>query len=179
MVMGGRAAEELALGDVTNGAVGDIQNVTSFARAMVCEWGLSNLGPISFSSQEEPVFIGRDYQQRQSYSEATAMRIDEEVERIINDGLERARQILKENREGLDRVAKELLDRESLEGYEVYQILSEVTGRDMMPESLRQKLADREEALAQREEEPTVEVEPPGDEDPGLAANSLPSPATP
>ena len=179
MTMGGRVAEELALGDVTNGAVSDIRTVTSYARAMVCEWGLSKLGPISFSAKDEPVFIGRDYQQRQSYSEATAVRIDKEVERIITEGLERAREILRENREGLDRVAKELLDRESLEGHEVYQILEDVTGQDLMPESLRKKLAKQKEWDNRQPDEPTAEVEPPPNEDPGLATNSLPSPATP
>ena len=182
MLMGGRVAEELTQGDITSGAMSDIRKATEFARAMVCDWGMSGLGPISFGAKDEPVFLGRDYVQRQDYSEATAVRIDQEVESIVTDGLTKARDILGGNREALDRLARELLDRESLEGYEVYQLIEEVTGKDLMPESLRKKMemeaadshSDDEGGEPEMAEQPVVE--PRGGQDTG-GLSSLPSPA--
>jgi cell division protease FtsH len=122
ILMGGRVAEELTQDDITTGAGNDIERVTELAHRMVCEWGMSELGPLSYGNKDEPVFLGRDFAQRADYSEDTAIRIDREVEGIVRRGYERARAILTEYRSLLDALAHELLERESLEGDEVYRI---------------------------------------------------------
>ena len=84
VTMAGRIAEELVAGDVSSGAAGDIQQATNIARAMVCQWGMSEkLGPMTFGKKEDPIFLGREINQAAEYSQATAVTIDEEVRRII------------------------------------------------------------------------------------------------
>ncbi|HEY9421099.1 MAG TPA: ATP-dependent zinc metalloprotease FtsH [Thermoanaerobaculia bacterium] len=133
ILMGGRVAEELTQDDITTGAGNDIERATEMAHRMVCEWGMSELGPLSFGSKEEPVFLGRDFSQRADYSQDTALRIDHEVSRIVQSGYERARAILTEFRAVLDRVARDLLERETLDGDEVYRTIREMTGREHAP----------------------------------------------
>ncbi len=133
ILMGGRAAEELTQDDITTGAGNDIERATDMARRMVCEWGMSELGPLSYGTQEEPVFLGRDFSHRADYSQETAERIDKQVSAIVNAAYERAKSILIEHRAVLEKIAEELLDRESLEGAEVYSIVREMTGRDLAP----------------------------------------------
>jgi cell division protease FtsH len=133
ILMGGRVAEELTQDDITTGAGNDIERATDMARRMVCEWGMSDLGPLSLGSKEEPVFLGRDFAQRSDYSEDTAIRIDHEVQRIVNDGYERATRILSENRAVLDRIARDLLERETLDGQEVYDTIRQMTGHEPAP----------------------------------------------
>jgi cell division protease FtsH len=139
MMLGGRVAEELTQTDITTGASNDIERATALARRMVCEWGMSELGPLSFGDGDEPVFLGRDFAQRPNYSDETARRIDEEVRRIVQAGHETAREILHAHRPVLDRIAAELLEKESLEGDEVYRILEEMTGRKLSPPLPRPK----------------------------------------
>jgi cell division protease FtsH len=133
ILMGGRVAEELTQEDVTTGAGNDIERATEMARRMVCEWGMSDMGPLSFGSKEEPVFLGRDFAQRADYSEDTAVQIDREVTRIVRSAYEAATAILSLNRAVLDRVANELLEHESLDGEEVYGIIREMTGHGPAP----------------------------------------------
>jgi cell division protease FtsH len=133
ILMGGRVAEELTQEDITTGAGNDIERASELARRMVCEWGMSDLGPLSFGSKEEPVFLGRDFAQRADYSEDTAIRIDHEVSRIVQTGYESAHSVLSRNREVLDRVARELLERETLDGEEVYSMIRELTGHEPAP----------------------------------------------
>jgi len=133
ILMGGRVAEELTQEDVTTGAGNDIERATDMARRMVCEWGMSDLGPLSYGSKEEPVFLGRDFSQRSDYSEDTAVRIDREVTRIVRTGYENATAILAGNRPVLDRVALDLLEHESLDGEHVYDIIRKMTGHDPAP----------------------------------------------
>ena len=178
VLMGGRVAEELTQGDITTGAGNDIVRATEMARQMVCDWGMSELGPLALGAKEEPVFLGRDYVQRSNYSEDTAVKIDQEIDRIVSQGLVQARKILTDHAAVLERLAHELLDRESLEGHEIYQLIEEMTGRDLMPESLKQKLADGGRGNDGSEEdkgrpEPTAAVE-----DAPLPGDTLPSPAT-
>ena len=177
VLMGGRVAEELTQGDITTGAGNDIVRATEMARQMVCDWGMSELGPLALGAKEEPVFLGRDYVQRSNYSEATAVKIDQEVKRIVSDGLGHSRRILTDYREVLERLAHELLDRESLEGLEIYQLIEEMTGQDLMPDSLREKLAEMAAAEEHDEDRPTPEVDEA--EEPPMTGESLPSPATP
>jgi cell division protease FtsH len=123
-LMGGRVAEELAEGDVTSGAAGDFKESTRIARAMVCHWGMSDvLGPQAYGQNEELMFLGRDVQKTQDYSEETARKIDAEVSRILSEGYARAKSILEDNRDKLDIIANALLERETLEGYEVEEVV--------------------------------------------------------
>jgi cell division protease FtsH len=133
ILMGGRIAEELTQDDITTGAGNDIERATEMARRMVCEWGMSELGPLSFGGKDEPVFLGRDFNQRADYSEDTAIRIDREVDRIVQTAYEQARKILTDNRPVLERLAQELLEHESLDGTEVYATIEEMTGKDLLP----------------------------------------------
>ncbi len=133
ILMGGRIAEELTQDDITTGAGNDIERATEMARRMVCEWGMSELGPLAYGSKDEPVFLGRDFAQRADYSEDTAIRIDREVNRIVDSAYERAKNILTEHREVLERLALELLEEESLDGAWVYRLVEEMTGQDLTP----------------------------------------------
>jgi cell division protease FtsH len=133
ILMGGRVAEELTQDDITTGAGNDIERATDMARRMVCEWGMSDLGPLSYGAKDEPVFLGREFAQRADYSQDTAIRIDREVTKIVSAAYERATVLLSENREVLDRIATDLLERESLDGEEVYTIVRELTGHGPAP----------------------------------------------
>ena len=133
ILMGGRVAEELTQDDITTGAGNDIERATDMARRMVCEWGMSELGPLSFGSKDEPVFLGREFAQRADYSQDTAIRIDHEVTRIVQSGYERARAVLTRYRDVLDRIARDLLERETLDGEEVYNTIREMTGQEPPP----------------------------------------------
>jgi len=133
ILMGGRVAEEITQDDITTGAGNDIERATDMARRMVCEWGMSDLGPLSYGAKDEPVFLGREFAQRADYSQDTAIRIDREVTKIVSAAYERATGILSQNREVLDRIARDLLERESLDGEEVYNIVRELTGHGPAP----------------------------------------------
>ncbi|MFN7962675.1 MAG: ATP-dependent zinc metalloprotease FtsH [Thermoanaerobaculia bacterium] len=128
ILMGGRIAEELTQKDITTGASNDIEQATELARRMVCEWGMSDLGPLAYGTKDEPVFLGRDFSQRADYSEDTAIQIDRQVRAIVQHGYERSRGLLTEHRAVLDAIAQGLLEHESLDGEEVYRIIREMTG---------------------------------------------------
>ncbi|MFP5520033.1 MAG: ATP-dependent zinc metalloprotease FtsH [Bdellovibrionia bacterium] len=121
---GGRAAEELVYQDFTAGAANDIERATSLARRMVCEWGMSPLGPLAFEKREGPVFLGLNYGQTQKdYSEAKAEEIDQQVSSIINKGYEVALDLLKTNRDALERITQALLEFETIDGNEVAMLV--------------------------------------------------------
>ena len=123
MTLGGRVAEELVIKDISAGASGDIKAVTKRARLMVTEWGMSDrVGPISYGSDQE-VFIGRDMASHVSYSEETAGVIDEEVNKIVMQSLEKARKLLSENRDLLDKMARLLVERETIFSEEVDMLM--------------------------------------------------------
>ncbi len=130
ILMGGRVAEELTQDDITTGAGNDIERATEMAHRMVCEWGMSDLGPLAYGSKEEPVFLGREFAQRADYSQDTAIRIDREVSRIVQAGYESATAILTEHRDVLDQIARDLLERETLDGEEVYNTIRRMTGQE-------------------------------------------------
>jgi cell division protease FtsH len=119
ILMGGRIAEEIFMHHITTGAGNDIERATEMARKMVCEWGMSELGPLSFGKREEQIFLGREIAQHRDYSEATAIRIDEQVKKLVEDGYNRSRRIIEERADALERIALALLDREVLDGSEV------------------------------------------------------------
>ena len=121
--LGGRIAEELILGDISSGAAGDIKQITKVARHMVCDWGMSPLGPIAFGDNQDTVFLGREITRTENVSEETAHRIDEEIHRIITEQYERAKAIVLERRVVLDKIAEALLEFETIEGKHVMEIL--------------------------------------------------------
>ncbi|MBI5819555.1 MAG: ATP-dependent zinc metalloprotease FtsH [Verrucomicrobia bacterium] len=125
MVMGGRIAEEMILGDITNGAYGDIRYATAIARKMVCEWGMSEkLGNVHYGvDDEQPVFLGRELARPQSVSEATARVIDEEVRRFTDESYEQAKKLLNDNKDKLIALGEALLEFETLDGEEVMEIV--------------------------------------------------------
>jgi cell division protease FtsH len=125
MALGGRTAEEIVFDEVTTGAAGDIRHATHLARMMVCEVGMSDkLGPITYGEKEEAVFLGRDFaQHRADYSERTAQAIDEEIRSIVERQHALARKVLTEHRDALDRLAKALLERETLDQKEIQAVL--------------------------------------------------------
>jgi cell division protease FtsH len=133
VLMGGRTAEEIFLGHITTGAGNDIERATDIARKMVCDWGMSSLGPLAFGKKEEAIFLGREIAQHRDYSEDTAIRIDQEVHRIVTAAYNNARAILENNRETLERIAVALLDREVLDAAELRLLLD----NKPLPEKVR------------------------------------------
>jgi cell division protease FtsH len=121
--LGGRVAEEIVLNDISSGATGDIKNLTKIARAMVCDWGMSDLGPIAFGDNQDTVFLGREITRTENVSEETARKIDSAIEHIITEQHERARKIVTERRSALDKIAESLLEHETIEGKHVLEIL--------------------------------------------------------
>jgi cell division protease FtsH len=119
VLMGGRSAEEIFLGHITTGAGNDIERATDIARNMVCEWGMSELGPLAYGKKDEAIFLGREIAQHRDFSEDTAVQIDKEVKRIVNSAYDRARNLLSSNRDVLERVAQALLEREVIDAAEV------------------------------------------------------------
>ncbi|ABA88248.1 cell division ATP-dependent zinc protease FtsH [Syntrophotalea carbinolica DSM 2380] len=147
-LLAGRVAEELVFGEMTSGASNDIERATHIARKMVCEWGMSDkIGPLAFGEKEGEVFLGRDLGHTRNYSESTAVEIDTEIRRIVQQSYDHARQILEENREGLVRVAEALLERETIDGEEVRSM---ILGEDAQAEPQ----SENESA----DDAPTVEV---------------------
>ncbi len=123
MAMGGRIGEEVETGDFSNGAAMDIKQATNIARHMVCDWGMSSLGPIAFGDNEEHLFLGREISKTHNLSEETAKRIDEEIGNIIHTQFERAKQLVEENRDALTKIAEALLEYETIEGIHVQEIV--------------------------------------------------------
>lgn len=124
LLLGGRVAEEFKFGEdsVTTGASNDIERVTELARRMVCEWGMSKLGPIAFGQKEQPIFLGKEIARHKDYSEETAQRIDEEVHRFVMKAYERTQKLLKENSDKFENLAKELFEKESLDIEDIERI---------------------------------------------------------
>ncbi len=124
ILMGGRLAEEQFLDTMTTGAGNDIERATELARKMVCQFGMSKLGPLTFGSQDEMIFLGREISQHRDYSEDTARAIDKEVQSLVGQGYDRAKQILADHREALIRIAEALLKNESLDATEVKMLIA-------------------------------------------------------
>ncbi|MFZ0429479.1 MAG: ATP-dependent zinc metalloprotease FtsH [Acidobacteriota bacterium] len=124
ILLAGRIAEEMFLSSTTTGASNDLERVTDLARKMVCEWGMSDeLGPLTFGKKEEQIFLGREISRHQDYSESTAIKIDEEVKRIVLEAYTRAERILGENRDKLVRLAEALLEYETLDSEEIGKVM--------------------------------------------------------
>ncbi len=131
VMMGGRISEERFLGHMTTGAGNDIEKATDLARKMVCEWGMSELGPLTFGKPEGEIFLGRDFGRTQDYSESTANQIDAQVKKIVTEAYQRAEKIVTDHEKVMHRLARTLLEKEVLDGEEVLQIIAEETGADI------------------------------------------------
>ncbi len=126
VLMAGRVAEELILGKVTTGAANDIERATEIARKMVCQWGMSDLGPLSFGERDDLIFLGRELAAHKNFSERTAELIDLEVKKIINRCYERAKNLIENNRDKLMKIAEALLEKEILSSDEINQLIDGV-----------------------------------------------------
>jgi len=134
VLMGGRIAEELMLGDdhITTGAGNDLERATELARKMVCEWGMSSaMGPLTFGKREEAIFLGKEFARHQDYSEATAVQIDQEIRQLVDESYGAARQILEYNRAALEAITSALLVHEVLDGEEIYKLIETHSGIDV------------------------------------------------
>jgi len=133
VLMGGRCAEEIFLGHITTGAGNDIERATDISRKMVCDWGMSSLGPLAYGKKEEAIFLGREIAQHRDYSEDTAIRIDREVHSIVTAAYNNAHAVLENNRDILERIALALLDREVLDATELKLLMD----NKPLPEKVR------------------------------------------
>lgn len=167
MSMGGRAAEEIVIQDISTGAVGDIKNATDTARKMVMEWGMSEkLGPVYYGTNQE-VFLGRDYQSTHTYSEDVAAKIDAEVARLVEDAHARAVKILTDHRDVMDRMARLLIERETIyaeevdlliEGKSVEEVKAELDAR--LNEKYKNKKTPAADSRAERPTTPPAPSAP-------------------
>lgn len=148
--MGGRIAEDMFIGNITTGAANDIEKATELARKMVCEYGMSDLGPLAFGKKEEQIFLGREIAQHRDYSEHTAIRIDEEVQKIVSEQYKRAKEIITENKDVMVRLAESLLEYETLDGVQIRRIVAglPIDGNDPTPsDEPRPKVEDKEPSV--------------------------------
>ena len=124
MAMGGRIAEDIFIGSITTGAANDIEKATEIARSMVCEYGMSDLGPLTFGKKEEQIFLGREISQHRDYSEDTAIKIDQEVQKIVAEQYKRAEAIIRENNDAMIRLAEALLEYETLDSVQIRRVVA-------------------------------------------------------
>src|SRR6185503_8563206 len=137
--MGGRIAEDLTFNEISTGAANDIEQATEMARKMVCEWGMSqSLGPLTYGKKEEQVFLGKEFNRHQDYSEATALQIDAEIKRIVSEQYERAQKTLTDNGGLLQRVAEALLEHEVLDAEQLKALIEgrPIAARQPLPAPL-------------------------------------------
>ncbi len=173
ILLGGRVAEELIFGEITTGSGNDIERATEMARKMVCEWGMSEeLGPLTYGKKEEQIFLGREINQHRDYSESTAIKIDDEVRRIISEANDKVHKLLSEHLEILKEISLALLDRETIIADEIdllmagenlpEKVVEEKTKPEPppAPETTEPEAESKEKEAAQ---EPAVNPEPAGD----------------
>ena len=153
LTMGGRAAEEIVFEEYTNGCANDLQQATKLAHSMVCEWGMSDLGPIAFGGNDE-VFLGRDFTKTREFSEETAAAVDREVHRLLEEGYKDAKALLVKFKDALVAMGEELCERETLDLQEIDAIIRAHGGADLLP---AQEVIE-EEAVEEAAEETVDEV---------------------
>ena len=127
LLMGGRIAEDVFIGSITTGASNDIERATELARSMVCEYGMSELGPLTFGKKEEQIFLGREISQHRDYSEDTAIRIDHEVKKLIDEQYQAAYKIITDNRDAMERLAQALLEYETLNAVQIRRVVAGIS----------------------------------------------------
>jgi cell division protease FtsH len=171
--MGGRSAEEIVMGDITSGASGDIRMVTSTARHMVCDWGMTELGPIAYGESQSHAYMGSVGGGSKNYSEETAQRIDKTIYDIVQEQYLRSLEILKEHRTALDTMAEALLEHETIDGVHVNEILEH--GEMRSPIIKREIVEPKPESEEDSDEEVAKKTDE--DEDKGdLAGEEAPAP---
>ena len=171
--MGGRAAEEIEIGDVTSGAAGDIRMATNIARSMVCDWGMSDLGMISFGDKQDQVFLGKELSRAQNYSEETAQKIDLAIKNVIDDQYNRSKEILNDKIDALHATAEALLEYETIEGRHVHEILEHgkiISEVIKVVEKQEKEEEKAEEKSPEADQEDKIEDIDPGSEPAGLPA---------
>jgi cell division protease FtsH len=124
ILLGGRAAEKLVFDDITTGAGNDIEHATALARKMVCEWGMSDMGPLTFGKKEEQIFLGREIAQHRDFSEDTAIKIDKEVRALVMEANDTAQKVLSDNVQVLHDMAHALLEKETLVQEDIQNIIA-------------------------------------------------------
>jgi cell division protease FtsH len=138
MLLGGRVAEELIVGDITTGASNDIERATKVARSMVTEYGMSDIiGPLTLGQKQHEVFLGRDFQSQPDYSDSVAFEIDNEVRRLIDQAHDEALEILQEHRDKLDLLAATLIEKETIDREEVERLLVDIVKRPQRDQATR------------------------------------------
>jgi cell division protease FtsH len=162
ILLGGRIAEEITIGSVTTGAGNDLERSTELARQMVCEWGMSDaMGPLTFGKKEEQIFLGREIAQHQDYSEDTALRIDQEVKRIVTDNYARAQTVLMQHKQRLMELADALLTRESLDAEQVKRLVSGLPLDELAPSPTPAPAAAPQDTRGRKERPSIVPAIPP------------------
>ena len=141
MLYGGRVAEEVYLNQMSTGAGNDIERATEVARSMVCEYGMSRLGPLTFGKKEEQIFLGREISQHRDFSEETARQIDLEVRRLIDEAYQSAHGLVEANGDAMHRIAAALLERETIDAEELRMLIA---GQTLPP--IRSNLATPSDA---------------------------------
>jgi cell division protease FtsH len=169
ILMGGRCAEEIFLGEMTTGAGNDIERATEMARKMVCEWGMSDkMGPLTYGSKEEQVFLGKDMSSQKNFSDQTAKLIDQEVKTLVMDGYTRATDLLTTNRDILENMAQALLEHETIDGKDIENLIA---GKDISD--------DEDSGSTQNikpEKLPVDNKKPESDTEGGLMGGGMPDP---
>ena len=167
-LMVGREAEKLVLNEVTTVAGNDLERATELARKMVCEWGMSErLGPLTFGKKDEEIFLGREISRAREYSEKTAQLIDDEIKRIVTNAADKARAILTEHIDALHRIAQALLERETLDGNELDELIREAASTGDSSNGKPRRRTRRKKAAddARASEEVKAEKDNPADEE--------------
>jgi cell division protease FtsH len=157
MLLGGRVAEELIVGDITTGAANDIERATKISRQMVTEYGMSDMiGPLTLGQKQHEVFLGRDFATQPDYSEQVAFEIDNEVRRMIDQAHDEALEILQEHRQKLDQMAALLIERETIDKEDIERLLTDVPKRAQRDQAVRGAglAVSRRAVRAQREQGP-------------------------
>ena len=171
ILMGGRCAEEICLGEMTTGAGNDIERATEMARKMVCEWGMSEkMGPLTYGTKEEQPFLGKDFSSQSNFSDQTAKQIDQEVKILVMGGYEKATELLKINLDKLEIMAQALLEHETLNAKEVKNIID---GKDIFDD----EDPGKSQNLKPDGESPVEKKKPKADSEDGLIGGGMPDPA--
>ncbi|MEC9073136.1 MAG: ATP-dependent zinc metalloprotease FtsH, partial [Myxococcota bacterium] len=179
MAMGGRVAEQEVFERITTGAGNDIEQATKLARKMVCEWGMSELGPVALAKQDGNVFLGKDIGASSDFSQQTQGEADAAIRKILDDAHERAETLVRDNRASLDALTEALLEFESIDGAEV-KLIIDGTSLEGLRERREEAIRAAGEAAAEEEPAPSApaeapEPEPMGGSDGGLVTE-LPEP---
>jgi cell division protease FtsH len=175
IMMGGRVAEEICLGEMTTGAGNDIERATETARKMVCEWGMSEkMGPLTYGSKEEQVFLGRDFNAQKNFSDETAKLIDLEVKSLVMGGYNTAVDLLTKNRESLEKLSLALLEHETLDLKEITEIIDGKPPKSEDDETPKEELS--EDALLAKEKKKSKK-KPGSLDDPDGLLGGMPDPS--